>query len=109
MGTSYNSKRKRRIHNLLEQMPRTAPPGKKTYKDVRTKLDLLKALDTLSLRDRTVLKLTFGVDCDGEHTSEEIASKLDLTPTEAEEIKVRALATLANEVHDLRETYNAIQ
>jgi len=53
-------------------------------------------LKNLSARDERVIRLRFGIDCDREHTLEEIAQELDLTRQRVCQTEARALRRLGS-------------
>jgi DNA-directed RNA polymerase specialized sigma24 family protein len=51
-------------------------------------------LGNLSTEEAKIIRMRFGIACDGEHTPEEIATKLGLTIEQVREIEARALYRL---------------
>jgi RNA polymerase primary sigma factor len=58
------------------------------------KKEIKTAIQTLSLREQEVIKLSFGIDCDQPHTLEEIGAKFNLTRERVRQIKEKALRKL---------------
>ena len=51
-------------------------------------------LDTLSPREASVLRLRFGIDCDSDHTLEEVGRKFNVTRERIRQIEAKALRKL---------------
>ena len=51
-------------------------------------------LDTLSPREASVLRLRFGIDCDSDHTLEEVGKKFTVTRERIRQIEAKALRKL---------------
>lgn len=51
-------------------------------------------LDTLSQREASVLRLRFGIDCDSDHTLEEVGRKFNVTRERIRQIEAKALRKL---------------
>jgi RNA polymerase primary sigma factor len=51
-------------------------------------------LDTLSPRESSVLRLRFGIDCDSDHTLEEVGKKFNVTRERIRQIEAKALRKL---------------
>jgi RNA polymerase primary sigma factor len=51
-------------------------------------------LDTLSPREASVLRLRFGIDCDSDHTLEEVGKKFNVTRERIRQIEAKALRKL---------------
>ena len=103
-----NRKSKGRISALNHQLRSGAPSTRKLFKDVLTNVSLHKALSTLTIHQRTVLKLSFGIDCDGERTDQEISDSLGITIKSVESIKETALHNLTAAQHGLQVVHDSI-
>jgi len=51
-------------------------------------------LETLSHRESEVLKLRFGINCDSDHTLEEVGKKFNVTRERIRQIEAKALRKL---------------
>ena len=64
---------------------------------------VLELLDTLDVREATVLKMRFGLGDQQSHTLKEIGSELGLTRERVRQIETEALAKLAHGLKDPKE------
>ena len=55
-------------------------------------------LDTLSPREASVLRLRFGIDCESDHTLEEVGKKFHVTRERIRQIEAKALRKLRHPV-----------
>ena len=55
-------------------------------------------LDTLSPREASVLRLRFGIDCDSDHTLEEVGKIFNVTRERIRQIEAKALRKLRHPV-----------
>lgn len=78
--------------DLLEN--KESPRADKDLDHESLKKDLERALSTLTERERTVIKMFYGIDRSHPLTLEEIAAKLNITKEGARQIKERALHRL---------------
>ena len=56
--------------------------------------EITSALEGLSDFEQRVLRLRFGIDCEREHTLQEIGKKFDLTRERIRQIELKALESL---------------
>jgi RNA polymerase primary sigma factor len=56
--------------------------------------ELHKVLDTLNEKEARIIKLRFGIDCDSDHTLEEVGRVFDLTRERIRQIEAQALNKL---------------
>ena len=80
------------LGDLLEDMQATPADADLTRND--TVLKVQQALETLSNREREVLRLRFGLGNGHEHTLEEIGARLTLTRERIRQIEIAALRKL---------------
>lgn len=88
----------------LAQLPQAAvaqasamlPSPEDEYVAAETKQQLDAALATLPHRDATVLRLLYGLDGEEEHTHDEVAAKLSMSPQRVHQVVRRAVESLGN-------------
>ncbi len=66
--------------------------------DVKLEEGLRKALESLSEREATVLRMRFGIDSGREHTLAEVSARLGVSVERVRQIQVRGLSKLNNPV-----------
>jgi len=81
-----------KLMDLLEDDEQSRPDV--GLMEVSLSAEVLKILDTLSVREREVIKLYFGIGEDSAHTLEEIGHRYKLTRERVRQIKEKALAKL---------------
>ena len=72
---------------------KAASPLEETEKTLM-KEELHKVLDTLNEKEARIIKLRFGIDCDSDHTLEEVGRVFDLTRERIRQIEAQALNKL---------------
>src|SRR5690606_898046 len=68
------------------------PPSARTQDMLRSRID--EVLDSLSLREREVVKFRFGIGRDSTYTLEELGKKFKVTRERIRQIEIRALKKL---------------
>ncbi len=72
---------------------KAASPLEETEKALMRE-ELHKVLDTLNEKEARIIKLRFGIDCDSDHTLEEVGRVFDLTRERIRQIEAQALNKL---------------
>ena len=72
---------------------KAASPLEETEKTLMRE-ELHKVLDTLNEKEARIIKLRFGIDCDSDHTLEEVGRVFDLTRERIRQIEAQALNKL---------------
>ena len=78
--------------NFIEDKSAKNPSDEVTY--LKLKEHTRNILDTLSPREASVLRLRFGIDCDSDHTLEEVGKKFTVTRERIRQIEAKALRKL---------------
>jgi len=82
--------------DFLEDIDPHRPDEEITLQALRSRLR--GVLDTLSLREREVIKMRFGIDRDSTHTLEELGKKFKVTRERIRQIEIRALKKLKHPI-----------
>ncbi len=82
--------------DFIEDKSVESPTMSVTQEMLRTKLE--GVLSTLSLREREVIKMRFGIGRDSTHTLEELGKKFKVTRERIRQIEIRALKKLQHPV-----------
>ena len=82
--------------DFLEEKEREAPDEKISFRALQDRLR--SVLETLSLREREVIKMRFGIDRDETYTLEELGKKFKVTRERIRQIEIRALKKLKHPV-----------
>jgi RNA polymerase primary sigma factor len=80
------------VGDFLEDMPIAPADAEVARRDTARRVQ--RALDTLSDKEREVLRLRFGLDNGREHTLEEIGTHFSLTRERIRQIETKALRKL---------------
>ena len=84
------------LGDFLEDQRISSPTNTVTYEMLRQRVDDI--LRTLSMREREVIKLRFGIGRDSTHTLEELGRKFNVTRERIRQIEIRALKKLQHPV-----------
>ncbi len=82
------------LGDFIEDKSAKNPSDEVTY--LKLKEHTRNILDTLSPREASVLRLRFGIDCDSDHTLEEVGKKFTVTRERIRQIEAKALSKLRN-------------
>ena len=77
------------LGDFIEDKSAKNPSDEVTY--LKLKEHTRNILDTLSPREASVLRLRFGIDCDSDHTLEEVGKKFTVTRERIRQIEAKAL------------------
>ena len=80
------------LGDFIEDKSAKNPSDEVTY--LKLKEHTRNILDTLSPREASVLRLRFGIDCDSDHTLEEVGKKFTVTRERIRQIEAKALRKL---------------
>lgn len=80
------------LGDFIEDTSARNPSEEVTY--LKLKEHTSGILDTLSPREASVLRLRFGIDCDSDHTLEEVGRKFNVTRERIRQIEAKALRKL---------------
>lgn len=80
------------LGDFIEDKSATNPMDEVTY--LKLKEHTGSILDTLSPRESSVLRLRFGIDCESDHTLEEVGKKFNVTRERIRQIEAKALRKL---------------
>jgi RNA polymerase primary sigma factor len=80
------------LGDFIEDKAAKNPMDEVTY--LKLKEHTSSILDTLSPRESSVLRLRFGIDCDSDHTLEEVGKKFNVTRERIRQIEAKALRKL---------------
>ena len=80
------------LGDFIEDKSAKNPSDEVTY--LKLKEHTRNILDTLSPREASVLRLRFGIDCDSDHTLEEVGKKFTVTRERIRQIEDKALRKL---------------
>lgn len=80
------------LGDFIEDTSAKNPSEEVTY--LKLKEHTSGILDTLSPREASVLRLRFGIDCDSDHTLEEVGRKFNVTRERIRQIEAKALRKL---------------
>ncbi len=80
------------LGDFIEDKSAKNPSDEVTY--LKLKEHTSSILDTLSPREASVLRLRFGIDCDSDHTLEEVGKKFAVTRERIRQIEAKALRKL---------------
>jgi RNA polymerase primary sigma factor len=80
------------LGDFIEDKSAKNPSEEVTYLKLREHTKQI--LDTLSHREASVLKLRFGIDCDSDHTLEEVGKQFNVTRERIRQIEAKALRKL---------------
>ena len=78
--------------DFIEDMSAKNPMDEVTF--IKLSEHTRNILDTLSPREASVLRLRFGIDCDADHTLEEVGKKFHVTRERIRQIEAKALRKL---------------
>ncbi|MBI4586232.1 MAG: sigma-70 family RNA polymerase sigma factor [Planctomycetes bacterium] len=84
------------LGDFLEDQRTEAPSNAVTYEMLKNRVE--EILSTLSLREREVIKLRFGIGRDNTYTLEELGKKFKVTRERIRQIEIRALKKLQHPV-----------
>ena len=82
--------------DFLEDKKPYRPEDQISYEALKERLR--NVLDSLSLREREVIKMRFGIDRDDTHTLEELGKKFKVTRERIRQIEIRALKKLKHPI-----------
>ena len=80
------------LGDFIEDKSAKNPSDEVTY--LKLKEHTRNILDTLSPREASVLRLRFGIDCDSDHTLEEVGKKFTVTRERIRQIEAKSLRKL---------------
>ena len=80
------------LGDFIEDKSAKNPSDEVTY--LKLKEHTRTILDTLSPREASVLRLRFGIDCDSDHTLEEVGKRFSVTRERIRQIEAKALRKL---------------
>jgi RNA polymerase primary sigma factor len=80
------------LGDFIEDKSASNPMDEVTY--LKLKEHTGSILDTLSPRESSVLRLRFGIDCESDHTLEEVGKKFNVTRERIRQIEAKALRKL---------------
>jgi RNA polymerase primary sigma factor len=80
------------LGDFIEDKSAKNPSEEVTY--LKLKEHTKQILETLSHREASVLKLRFGIDCDSDHTLEEVGKQFNVTRERIRQIEAKALRKL---------------
>lgn len=92
LDAPFNEEEENRLLDIIENQEQPAPDNTLINESLRIELD--RALSTLSPREAEVVKLYFGLDLETPLTLEEIGEKFSLTRERVRQIKEKALRRL---------------
>lgn len=92
LDAPFSEEEENRLLDIIENQEQPAPDNTLINESLRIELD--RALSTLTLREAEVVKLYFGLDMETPLTLEEIGEKFDLTRERVRQIKEKALRRL---------------
>ncbi len=82
--------------DFIEDRNPVSPEHDLSFEALKTRLR--SVLETLSLREREVIKMRFGIDRDQTHTLEELGKKFKVTRERIRQIEIRALKKLKHPI-----------
>ncbi len=92
LDAPFSEEEENRLLDIIENQEQPAPDNTLISESLRIELD--RALSTLTLREAEVVKLYFGLDMETPLTLEEIGEKFNLTRERVRQIKEKALRRL---------------
>ncbi len=84
------------LGNFIEDKSSRNPSDEVIYLKLREHTHVL--LDTLSPREASVLRLRFGINCESDHTLEEVGKKFNVTRERIRQIEAKALRKLRHPI-----------
>lgn len=84
------------LGNFIEDKSSRNPADEVIYLKLREHTHVL--LDTLSPREASVLRLRFGINCESDHTLEEVGKKFNVTRERIRQIEAKALRKLRHPI-----------
>ena len=92
LDAPFSEDEENRLLDIIENISQPSPDT--TLMDESLKIELKRALDTLTIRESEVIKLYFGLNQENPLTLEEIGEKFELTRERVRQIKEKALRRL---------------